>query len=79
MLADLTGKAARYGNRSVINSSLHIACLRLISAWRCPSLQGNRPYQDRRSFCGLGHRPSAKGQADFRRPVALRDVIEGPT
>ncbi|AYM14586.1 hypothetical protein At1D1108_49600 (plasmid) [Agrobacterium tumefaciens] len=32
MLADLTGKAARYGNGSVINSSLHIACLRLISA-----------------------------------------------
>ncbi len=32
MLADVTGKAARYGNRSVINGSLHIACLRLISA-----------------------------------------------
>jgi hypothetical protein len=31
MLADLTGKAARYGNRSVISRSLHIACLRLIS------------------------------------------------
>lgn len=31
MLADVTGKAARYGNRSVINRSLHISCLRLIS------------------------------------------------
>ncbi|OMP72240.1 hypothetical protein BV900_09930 [Agrobacterium tumefaciens] len=79
MLANLTGKAARYGNRSVINSSLHIACLRLISAWRCPSLQGNRPYQDRRSFCGSDHRPPAGSQLDCRLPVGLRDVIEGPT
>ena len=32
MLADVTGKATRYGNRSVINRSLHIACSRLMSA-----------------------------------------------